>query len=229
MSTIRLSRLRSASPSLWAARTYADHLTWASNLGTRALSPRVSVHGSVVRLAGAPRAERHLKGCGNLSRGIGGALAVGLVPGHDVPGHEPRAQQAGLVAHAEEIRSRVVVVVGGDEPRAARGCGPPAGVFEQEQYESAGAGSVWVEPRRGVRVAPGVDLLDQIVQRRHVAIVDPPLLVRDDISEAVRLRLEVPRIGGHWYSMAKVAATREGAESANITGPSVICLASQRQ
>ncbi len=59
--------------------------------------------------------------------------------------------------------------------------------------------------------------------------MDPPLLVRDDISEAVRLGLEEPRIGGHWYSMAKVVATREGAESANITGPSVIYLASQRQ
>ena len=38
---------------LWGARTRAGHLTWASILGGRALAPRLSVHGSVVRLAGA--------------------------------------------------------------------------------------------------------------------------------------------------------------------------------
>src|ERR1019366_5219088 len=32
----------------------AERLTWASTLGTRALSPRLSAHGPVVRLAGAP-------------------------------------------------------------------------------------------------------------------------------------------------------------------------------
>ena len=38
------------------ARTGAEHLTSASTPGSRALSPRPSAHGPVVRLAGAPRA-----------------------------------------------------------------------------------------------------------------------------------------------------------------------------
>jgi hypothetical protein len=48
---------------LWRARTRADHLTWASTLGTRALPTRLSAHDPVVRLAGAARAAtpRHLR------------------------------------------------------------------------------------------------------------------------------------------------------------------------
>ena len=59
---------------LCGARTRAEHMTWASSLGTRAVSPRVSAHGPVVRLAGAPRPERHLERrrdswcCGTRSR-----------------------------------------------------------------------------------------------------------------------------------------------------------------
>jgi hypothetical protein len=64
--------------------------------------------------------------------GVGGTLAVGLIPGHDVPGHELVAGQAGLVAQAEEGRGRVFVVVGGDESGATVGGGPAAGIFEQE-------------------------------------------------------------------------------------------------
>jgi len=135
--------------------------------------------------------------------GVGGAFAVGLVPGHDVPGHEVIAGQAGLVTQAEEVRGRSVVVVGGDEPRTARGCGHAAGVFEQEQHASAGAAPIWVEPGREVCVTPGVDLFDQPVQRRHMGIVDPPLLVRDDIIEAVRLGQEWSRVGDHLYRMTE--------------------------
>ena len=61
---------------LCGARTRAEHLTSASTLGTRAHSPRLPVHGPVVRLAGAPRAEQHLKGRGDLgpaARGCGPA------------------------------------------------------------------------------------------------------------------------------------------------------------
>ena len=57
------------------ARTRAEHLTWASTLGARALSPRLSAHGPVVRLAGAARAERHLEG-----RGDSGVAARGCGP-----------------------------------------------------------------------------------------------------------------------------------------------------
>src|ERR1039457_528566 len=39
---------------MWGARTGAEHLTSASTPGTRALSPRLSAHSPVVRLAGAP-------------------------------------------------------------------------------------------------------------------------------------------------------------------------------
>ena len=60
---------------LWRARTRAEDLTWASILGARALSPRLSAHGQVVRLAGAARAERHLEGRGDL-----GAAAPGCGP-----------------------------------------------------------------------------------------------------------------------------------------------------
>ena len=34
---------------LWGARSRAEHLIWASTLGARALSPRLSAHGPVVR------------------------------------------------------------------------------------------------------------------------------------------------------------------------------------
>src|ERR1039457_3561322 len=59
--------MRSYSPGgspviLWGARTRTEHLTWASTLSTHALSPHLSVHGPVARLAGAPRAERSLEG-----------------------------------------------------------------------------------------------------------------------------------------------------------------------
>jgi hypothetical protein len=50
-----------------------------------------------------------------LTGGVRGALAVGLVPGHDVPGHQMVAGQAGLIAQAEEIGRRVVVIVGGGQ------------------------------------------------------------------------------------------------------------------
>jgi aryl-alcohol dehydrogenase-like predicted oxidoreductase len=48
---------------LWRARTRAEHLTWASILGTHALPPRLSAHDPVVRLAGAARPQRRLQGC----------------------------------------------------------------------------------------------------------------------------------------------------------------------
>jgi hypothetical protein len=51
---------------LWRARTRAHHLTWASTLGPRALSPRLSAHGPAVRLAGAPRPRRCFQERGNL-------------------------------------------------------------------------------------------------------------------------------------------------------------------
>ena len=51
---------------LWRARTRAEHLTWASTLGTRALPTRLSAHDRVVRLAGAARAQRHLQRRGDL-------------------------------------------------------------------------------------------------------------------------------------------------------------------
>lgn len=66
----------SAASGLCGARTHAEHLTWASTIGTRAHSPRLSAHGPVVRLAGAARAKRHLKGRGDLgpaARGCGTA------------------------------------------------------------------------------------------------------------------------------------------------------------
>src|ERR1035441_7909802 len=47
--------------SLWGARTGQEPLTSASTLATRALSPRLSAQGPVVRLAGAPHG-RHLEG-----------------------------------------------------------------------------------------------------------------------------------------------------------------------
>jgi hypothetical protein len=49
--------IRVPSETLWGATTRAEHLTWSSTLSTRALSPHLSVHGPVVQLAGAPRAE----------------------------------------------------------------------------------------------------------------------------------------------------------------------------
>jgi len=50
---------------VWGARSRAEHLIWASTLGARALSPRLSAHGPVVRLAGAARTERRLEGHGD--------------------------------------------------------------------------------------------------------------------------------------------------------------------
>src|SRR5260370_35084087 len=55
---------------LWGARTRAEHLTWASILGTRALPPRLPAHGPAVRLADAARAQRHVQ-----RRGDPGAAA----------------------------------------------------------------------------------------------------------------------------------------------------------
>jgi hypothetical protein len=107
------------------------------------------------------------------------------------------------------------------------GCGHAAGVFEQEQHVSVNAASIRVEPGREVRVAPGVYLLDQPVQRRHMAIVDTPSFVRDDIREAVRLWQEESRVGDHPYSMVEVAATSDGEKSVNITGSSVMYVVSQ--
>jgi len=112
-----------------------------------------------------------------LPRSVRGAFAVGLVPGHDVPRHEPITRQARLFAHAEEVRRRVIFVVGGDESGAARCCRSTAGVFEQEQRASVDAASVWVEPGGEVRLASGVYLLGQPVERSHMAIVDSPSLV----------------------------------------------------
>src|SRR6266700_3258473 len=51
---------------LWGARTSAEHLTWASILGGRALPPRLSAHGPVVRLARAPCPMRRLQVRGDL-------------------------------------------------------------------------------------------------------------------------------------------------------------------
>src|SRR5439155_22012295 len=70
--------------SLCRARTRAEHLTWTSTLGTRALPPRPSAHDPVVRLAGAAHPRRHLKGrreLGTATRGRGPAP----------PGHLPEA------------------------------------------------------------------------------------------------------------------------------------------
>src|ERR1017187_4519668 len=68
--------VRQRSHHLWGARARAEHLIWTSTLGTRALSPRLSAHDPVARLAGAPRAQRHLERRGNLgvaARGCGPA------------------------------------------------------------------------------------------------------------------------------------------------------------
>ena len=54
-----------AGANLWGAKSRAEHLISASTLGTRALSPRLCVHGPVVRLAVAARAERHFEGRGD--------------------------------------------------------------------------------------------------------------------------------------------------------------------
>jgi hypothetical protein len=60
--------------SLWCARTRAEHVTWASTLGTRAHSSRLSSHAPVVRLAGAAGAQRHFEGRGDL--GVAHEVAV---------------------------------------------------------------------------------------------------------------------------------------------------------
>ena len=65
-----------ATTCLCRAITRAEHLTWASILGTRALPPRLSAHDPVVRLAGAARAQRHIERRGDLgaaARGRGAA------------------------------------------------------------------------------------------------------------------------------------------------------------
>src|SRR5258708_9445786 len=85
---------------VWRARTCADHLTWASILGTRALPPPLPVHDPVVRLAGAARPQRRIQGRGDL-----GAAARGRSPapsgrppktglGRPGPGHRARATAA---------------------------------------------------------------------------------------------------------------------------------------
>jgi hypothetical protein len=55
-----------------------------------------------------------------------------------------------------------------------------------------------------------------------MSTVDSPSFVRDDIREAVRLWQEKSRVGAHSYSMADLAAARDGEKSANTMGPSVI-------
>src|ERR1019366_3046432 len=72
----------------------AERLTWASTLGTRALSPRLSAHGPVVRLAGAPRAERHLEGRGDLGLSAGGSVLRGRHDGTQFSAH-PRTVNKG--------------------------------------------------------------------------------------------------------------------------------------
>jgi hypothetical protein len=57
-----------------------------------------------------------------------------------------------------------------------------------------------------VLVPSGVDLIDQPVQRRDMAILDSPPFVRDDIREAVRLGQTEPWIGGHPYSMTGMSS-----------------------
>src|ERR1017187_4808941 len=71
----RRPNLNGVSVAVWGARTRADHLSSASTLGTRALSPHLSVHDPVVRLAGAPRAERYVE-----RRGDPGVAARGRCP-----------------------------------------------------------------------------------------------------------------------------------------------------
>ena len=51
---------------LCRARTRAEHLTWASTLGPRALPPRLSAHGPAVWLADAPRPQGCYQERGNL-------------------------------------------------------------------------------------------------------------------------------------------------------------------
>lgn len=69
--------------------------------------------------------------------------------------------------------------------------------------------------------APCVYLIDQPVQRRHVAIVDSLSLVRDDFRKAVRLRPEEPRVGAHLYRMAEAAANREAGKARTAPAGSV--------
>jgi AcrR family transcriptional regulator len=82
---------------LCRARTRAEHLTWASILGTHALPPRLSAHDPVVRLAGAARAERHIERRGDL-----GAAARGR--GAPPPGHPPEPDWADRAAIAALAR-----------------------------------------------------------------------------------------------------------------------------
>jgi len=47
--------------SLWGTRTSAEHLTWDSIPGTRALPPSLSARAPAVQLAGAAHPQRHLQ------------------------------------------------------------------------------------------------------------------------------------------------------------------------
>lgn len=128
-----------------------------------------------------------------------------------------------LVAHAEEVRGRVVVVVGGDEPRPgpALGRGPAARVLMQEQHPGAGAAAVGVEAGCSVH-APFVYLSDQAGERCHVRVVNSSPLVCDDVIEAMRLRLEKAGIGHHSHSMPAMAAKPAigtGAHQAHVPEP----------
>lgn len=81
---------------------------------SRARSPTVATS----RSSGSSRMRRASQGSAPavVPPGAGSALPVGLVPGHDVPGDEIVARQPSLEVHAEEVRGRIVVVAGGDEP-----------------------------------------------------------------------------------------------------------------
>jgi hypothetical protein len=73
--------------------------------------------------SGSSRIRRVSQGCASnvLPRGVCGAFAVRLVPGHDVPRYEPVTRQTGLVAHAKKLAavSSLLSAQMNPEPRAA--------------------------------------------------------------------------------------------------------------
>jgi hypothetical protein len=82
---------------VWGAGTHAGPLSWASILGVCALPSRLSAHGPVVRLAGAPRTERRFEGRGDL-----GATARGR--GHGPSVVRPQPDWAGRAVIAALVR-----------------------------------------------------------------------------------------------------------------------------
>src|ERR1022692_2167465 len=209
-------------PGLWGARTCAEHLTCASNLGTRALSPRLSAHGSVVQLAGAPRAERHLKGCENL--GVA-ARACGPAPsgpppeaGLGRPGRD-RPRWRGKDTEPEPERER-----GGAGARACR----PADV-----EASRGAADVALFGHRHERPEQPqihIDIHSATLSIESESVLDGPPAGGPDfgnapaspsrepagrgttrMGQAIRLRRRPPRMTGRYQAGCAAALPRKAA------------------